>query len=299
MRERTKKIVLAVSFAIITFIFLYYSGIRPFTFIEEFIEYRKSKNEMTERYESDYHGTAFSRYADEVNYGSTDKIIDIESIPAYEGNQYYIINNNYPCFNEEDFTKEAGYQNYSALDDLGRCRSNMAVVCQSTKPIDSKRGINNSYIEPTGWQIINTKNSYGITLDDDTFYLYNRCHLLAYSLAAEGGLESDEDFSREDLPINFQLCNSEHNLITGTRQFNLAMTDYEQKINKYISKKKTNSVMYRVTPVFEGNNLVAKGAILEALDLQGGRDIRFCVFVYNVQDKFTIDYASGDATYNG
>ncbi len=167
-----------------------------------------------------------------------------------------------------DFT---GYENatvsfeeYSNLDWLGRCGPALACIGQDTMPTKEREQI--SSIKPSGWQ----RAEYDFI---DGGLLYNRCHLIAYSLAAE------------DL--------NDRNLITGTRQMNLAMTQFENQVARYIDTT-GNHVLYRVTPIFEGHELVARGVQMEALSVEdGGEAICFNVFIPNEQEGVEIDYATG------
>lgn len=167
-----------------------------------------------------------------------------------------------------DFTDyedaSAPFEEYSSLDWLGRCGPAVACLGRETMPTKEREQI--SSIKPTGWQ----RAEYEFI---DGGLLYNRCHLIAYSLAAE------------DL--------NDRNLITGTRQMNLAMTEFENKIARYIDAT-GNHVLYRVTPVFEGRELVARGVQMEALSVEdAGEAISFNVFIPNEQDGVEIDYATG------
>lgn len=158
----------------------------------------------------------------------------------------------------------SSFEDYSSLDWLGRCGPAVACLGQDTMPTKEREQI--SSIKPTGWQ----RAEYDFI---DGGLLYNRCHLIAYSLAAE------------DL--------NDRNLITGTRQMNLAMTQFENQVARYIDTT-GNHVLYRVTPVFEGRDLVARGVLMEALSVEdGGRGISFNVFIPNEQDGVEIDYATG------
>ncbi len=197
-----------------------------------------------------------------VSYGVTD-------IPQYEGNPYIVINNNMPNFTEEDFKAES-FENYSELDSLGRCSIAYANLSKETMPKeDDERGDISSVI-PTGW----VQQKY------NGEYLYNRCHLIGYQL-------SDEDANQQ-------------NLITGTRYFNVTgMLPFENQVADYIEKNENNHVLYRVTPNFEGDNLLASGVQIEAYSIEDkGQGICFNVYIYNVQPGVTIDYATGKSYLN-
>ena len=214
--------------------------------------------------------------SDSIN--STLKELDsiIKSIPNSSNSTVITINNNIPLFTEEEikYAESTGsYEKYSELDELGRCGTAIAYIGKELMPTEERGSIGD--VKPSGWHTYNTKNNWGIVLPSDNFYLYNRCHLIAYCLTAEN--------------------DNEKNLITGTDQLNQAMTDYEIKVARYVEDNNIN-VLYRVTPVFEGNNLLAKGVLIEAQTLQNN-DICFCVFVYNIQNGFNINYSNGDATH--
>ena len=197
-----------------------------------------------------------------VSYGVTD-------VPQYEGNPYIVINNNMPNFTEEDFKAES-FENYSELDSLGRCSIAYANLSKETMPKeDDERGDISSVI-PTGW----VQQKY------NGEYLYNRCHLIGYQL-------SDEDANQQ-------------NLITGTRYFNVTgMLPFENQVADYIEKNENNHVLYRVTPNFEGDNLLASGVQIEAYSIEDkGQGICFNVYIYNVQPGVTIDYATGKSYLN-
>ncbi len=188
-------------------------------------------------------------------------------IPAYAGDAYTEINDNKPFFTPEEMTREA-FERYTDLDDLGRCGPAYANVCPETLPQETRGPIGE--IHPSGWQIAN----YHDLIDGN--YLYNRCHLIAYSLTGENA--------------------NEKNLITGTRRLNTeGMQPFELRVLEYV-RSTGNHVLYRVTPVFEGDNLLADGVLMEGLSVEdGGRGICFCVFAYNVQPGISIDYLTGDS----
>ncbi len=189
----------------------------------------------------------------------------LSEIPEYAGSPYAEINGNVPDFREEDLTAES-FESYSDLDALGRCGAAYASVGEDLMPTEKRGDI--SEIHPTGW----VQNSYGIV---ESGALYNRCHLLAYELTGENA--------------------NEKNLITGTRYFNVeGMLPFENMITDYI-KETGNHVLYRVTPIFEGENLLASGVQMEAESVEDrGEGILFHVFCYNVQPGIEIDYASGE-----
>ena len=196
-------------------------------------------------------------------------VIDIieETIPAYSGSSYVELNGNQPSFTEEDLTTEA-FEKYSRLDSLGRCGTAYANVCQDTMPVEERGPIGE--VHPSGWQLVN----YHDLIEGN--YLYNRCHLIAYSLTGENA--------------------NEENLITGTRYLNTeGMQPFELQVLDYV-RRTGNHVLYRVTPVFEGENLVASGVIMEALSVEDhGETVSFHIYAYNVQPGVIIDYKTGDS----
>lgn len=188
----------------------------------------------------------------------------LEDIPSYSGQAYVEIHRNVPYFEEEDLTEES-YESYGRLDKLGRCTGAIACVGQDLMPTE-KRGRIGS-VKPTGWHLVKYA---GI----DGNYLYNRCHLIGYQLSGENA--------------------NEQNLITGTRYLNVTgMLPFENEIADYV-KDTGNHVLYRVTPIFSGDNLLADGVLMEAISVEDhGSGVCFNVFCYNVQPGVEIDYATG------
>lgn len=186
-------------------------------------------------------------------------------IPAYSGTPYTEVNGNKPYFREADLTTQS-FEIYSELDSLGRCGVAYANVGQDLMPTEPRGEI--GAVKPTGWHLVKYDNV-------DGKYLYNRCHLIAYMLAAENA--------------------NPQNLITGTRYLNVqGMLPFETKVCDYV-KNTGNHVLYRVTPIFDGDNLLADGVLMEAYSVEdAGEGICFCVFAYNVQPGIGIDYATGD-----
>lgn len=214
-------------------------------------------------------------FSDKIDYtanASNSNVIstDITNIPEYSGNPYVQINNNIPFFTEGDYTTEA-FETYSNLDKLGRCGVAYANICEKIMPPkdDEREAIYS--ITPSGWQ----QTKYEGVVDGN--YLYNRCHLIGYQLAGENA--------------------NEKNLITGTRYMNTeGMLPFENQVDDYIEENPNNHVLYRVTPIFYGNNLVASGVQMEAYSVEdNGKGICFNVYVYNVQPGITIDYATGES----
>lgn len=191
----------------------------------------------------------------------------LESIPAYSGKPYVEINGNNPSFASSDFTT-ASFEKYSDLDSLGRCGVAYANVGKDIMPTEERGSIGS--VKPTGWHTVKYDNV-------DGKYLYNRCHLIGYQLTAENA--------------------NEKNLITGTRYLNVeGMLPFENMVADYV-KETGNHVLYRVTPIFEGNNLVASGVHVEAKSVEdNGEGICFNVYCYNVQPGVTIDYATGESS---
>lgn len=189
---------------------------------------------------------------------------DLSTIPEFTDEPYVVLNNNEPEFNEEDFTKET-FEIYSELDVLGRCGPAFANIGIETMPTEERGEI--GQIKPSGWQTIKYDNI-------DGKYLYNRCHLIGYQLTGEN--------------------DNEKNLITGTRYMNVeGMLPFENMVADYIETTE-NHVLYRVTPIFEGENLVASGVQMEAKSVEdNGEGICFNVYVYNSQPGIEINYTTG------
>ena len=187
-------------------------------------------------------------------------------LPPYEGKPWVVLRGNVPDFPEGEFSTTS-FERYSELDALGRCGAAYANVGRDLMPTEKRGPI--GQIKPSGWHTVR----YDIL---DKKYLYNRCHLIGYQLTAENA--------------------NPRNLITGTRYMNVeGMLPFENKVADYV-KRTGNHVLYRATPVFEGNHLVAKGVELEAMSVEDrGTGIRFHVFCYNVQPGIVIDYATGES----
>lgn len=211
-------------------------------------------------------------YKDEIQeYIQINKTYAVESydmgnIPQYSGNSYVVLNNNKPNFTNEDYLK-GSFEEYSELDSLGRCGVAYANVSVDTMPTSERGSI--GQIKPSGWHTV----KYDIVSGK---YLYNRCHLIGYQLTGENA--------------------NPKNLITCTRSMNTeGMLEFENQVADYI-KETNNHVLYRVTPIFEENNLVASGVQIEASSVEDKcGDICFNVYVYNVQDGIEINYSNGDS----
>lgn len=198
-------------------------------------------------------------------------IIDLSTIPEYTSSPYIEINNNIPYFTEEDYTTEP-FEKYSEWDELGRSGVAFANICRETMPKEGEqRGEIGSVKDLSGWK----QKKYDKLIKDR--YLYNRCHLIGWQLSAEN--------------------DNKKNLITGTRYLNTeGMLNFENIVANYIKTSKNNHVLYRVTPIFEGNNKLASGVQMEACSVEDkGNGIRFNVYCYNVQPGIIIDYATGES----
>ena len=189
----------------------------------------------------------------------------IGEVPEYKGKGYVIINGNKPGFKDDEITTKT-FEKYSNLDLLGRCGVAYANISKETMPTKEREPI--GMIKPTGWKY----SKYDFI---DGKYLYNRCHLIGFQLAGENA--------------------NKKNLITCTRYANATtMLKFENKVANYV-KRTNNHVLYRVTPIFNDTDLVAKGIQMEALSVEdNGRGVKFNVYVYNVQDGVTIDYKTGN-----
>ncbi len=191
---------------------------------------------------------------------------NLGEIPEYNGKSFVYVNENIPAFTEEEISTKSR-EDYSELDFLGRCGSAFAVLGKDLMPTEERGSI--GMVKPSGWHTI----KYDII---DGKYLYNRCHLIGFQLSGENA--------------------NPKNLITCTRETNTgAMLDFENEVARYI-KETNNHVMYRVTPIFEGTNLVAKGIEMEALSVEDkGEGIKFHVYIYNVQKGVEINYETGES----
>ncbi len=191
---------------------------------------------------------------------------DLASIPEYSDNAYVVLNNNVPDFDESDYTTES-FEEYSELDSLGRCGVAFANICKETMPKEDDERESISSVKPSGW----VQKKY------NGEYLYNRCHLIGYQLTNENA--------------------NKQNLITGTVYLNIeGMLPFENEIAQYIEDNPDNHVLYRVTPIFDGDNLVASGVQLEAFSVEDkGKGICFNIYCYNVEPGIIIDYKTGES----
>ena len=196
--------------------------------------------------------------------------VPLDAIPAYDGKAYVAVNNNEPFFSDSDMTTTA-FENYSDLDSLGRCGVAYANICRDIMPTEERGKI--GMIKPSGWHTV----KYDVIKDR---YLYNRCHLIGYQLAGENA--------------------NPKNLITGTRYLNVeGMLPFENLVADYVNNT-GNHVLYRVTPMFSGSNLVANGVLIEAKSVEdNGGGILFNVYCYNVQPGVGINYENGDSWLDG
>lgn len=192
--------------------------------------------------------------------------VSLDEIPSYTGEPYVLVDDNEPSFKEEEITDKS-YESYSELDRFGRCGTATACVGQDIMPTEERGQI--GMIKPTGWHLA----KYDVV---DGKYLYNRCHLIGYQLTGENA--------------------NEKNLITGTRYLNVTgMLPFENQVADYVEET-GNHVMYRVTPIFDGDDMVASGVEMEAYSVEDqGEGVRFHVYIYNVQPGVSIDYQTGES----
>ena len=192
---------------------------------------------------------------------------DFSALPPYSGEPYISVCGGDPDFSEDEITS-VSYEYYSELDALGRCGVCIASVGQDIMPTEKRGSI--GQVKPTGWHTV----KYDFV---DGKYLYNRCHLIGFQLTGENA--------------------NRRNLITGTRYLNVeGMLPFENMVADYV-KETGNHVMYRVTPIFVGDELLARGVHIEAESVEDGGDgIMFNVFCYNVQPGVVLDYATGEGT---
>lgn len=208
--------------------------------------------------------------SNENNLENESVIFDLSSIPEYSESPYVEINNNIPYFIEEEYKLEA-FEKYSELDNLGRSGVAIANICKEIMPKEGEERGEIGMIKPTGW----VQKRYDDIIKDK--YLYNRCHLIGWQLAGENA--------------------NEKNLITGTRYLNTeGMLPFENQVVDYIDNNEYNHVLYRVTPIFERNNLLASGVEIEASSVEDkGEGLHFNVYCYNVQPGIKINYETGES----
>ena len=189
-----------------------------------------------------------------------------EDIPEYKGEAYVSVNNSTPFFEDQDKTTHV-FETYSKLDSLGRCGVAYANICKELMPTEERGDIGS--VKPSGWN----QATYSFV---DGRYLYNRCHLIGFQLAGENAN-----------PLN---------LITGTRYLNIdGMLPFENLVDDYVDET-NHHVLYRVTPIYKGNELVCRGVLMEGFSVEdNGEGVCFCVFAYNVQPGVIIDYSDGSS----
>lgn len=198
-------------------------------------------------------------------------VIGGETIEWFTSEPYIIVNNNVPFFTEDDKKITDKVELYSELDELGRCGTAFATVCQELMPTEKRGAI--GQVKPSGWHTVKYDCIEGK-------YLYNRCHLIGFQLAGENA--------------------NTKNLITGTRYLNIdGMLEHENIVAEYV-KDTNNTVLYRVTPMYTNDNLVADGVLMEAYSLEDAGDgVQFNIFAYNVQPGITINYSNGESYLDG
>lgn len=212
-----------------------------------------------------------SNESPEVNSETTQEstAFDYNALPAYSGEAYTVVNDNKPYFYPDYMVPKTytSYATYGDLDQLGRCTETFAVISKDIMPTEPRGSIKD--VKPTGWKI----GKYDFV---NGKYLYNRCHLIGYQLTGENA--------------------NPKNLITGTRYLNVdGMLPFENLIAGYLKSNSQAHVAYRVTPIFVGDELVARGVLMEAMSLEdSGESVMFNVFCYNVQPGVEIDYNTGD-----
>ena len=211
--------------------------------------------------------------SDSTNQTDKDKAkksssFSLSDVPPYSGSPYVEINDNIPFFSNKDKKRTDSFEKYSKLDSLGRCGTAYANVCKKLQPTEERGSI--GMIKPSGWHTVKYRGRV------DGNYLYNRCHLIGYQLTGENA--------------------NEKNLITGTRYMNCeGQLPFENQVDDYVDRT-GNHVLYRVTPIFEGDNLIASGVLTEAYSVEDkGKGCSFCEYCYNVQPGIDIDYATGES----
>ena len=191
--------------------------------------------------------------------------VTLAEIPEYTGDAYVTVNQNVPQFSEEEL-RDYDCNSFAELDSLGRCGVTQVMLGPETMPMEERGEI--GMVKPTGWHTVKYQGA-------DGHYLYNRCHLIGYQLSGENA--------------------NEKNLITGTRYLNVTgMLPFENQVAEYI-RRTAHHVLYRVTPIFDGSNLLASGVLMEAQSIEDA-ELSFSLYCYNVQPGITIDYASGDSS---
>lgn len=190
----------------------------------------------------------------------------------YSGVDFEVLNGNMPYFSLSEMVP-GQFELYSELDGLGRCGEAYACLSRATMPENGEARGDISSVYPSGW--VQKKYDYISGDGNELGYLYNRCHLIAWCLSAEN--------------------DNELNLVTGTRHMNETMWEYEKLVQDYLYKNSENHVLYRVTPVYDGDDLLCYGVTMEAWSIEDTGALRFCVLVYNNQPGIEIDYQSGES----
>lgn len=234
--------------------------------LESKLESYDSENRDTQE-QIDYAESVSGFVEEQTQTDSYKQVFDASAIPFYIGSPYTIVNNNIPFFTDSDMV-DYSYEYYSELDEKERCGVCVACVGKDLMPTEERGEIGN--VKPSGWNQI----KYPGIVDGN--YLYNRCHLIGFQLTGEN--------------------DNVKNLITGTRYLNIeGMLPFENMVADYV-KETENHVLYRVTPIFTGDNLLANGVLMEAKSVEdGGEGILFCVYCYNVQPQIAIDYSDGSS----
>lgn len=227
-----------------------------------------ASNLYNENYESNT-----DSYQDDYLANLTENEVLILTHYNYDGEPYILINDGNAFINADDYRNAETFEIYSTLDDYGRTREAFALLSQETMPGPDEERESISHIKPAGF--VNKKYDN----IDNGGYLYNRCHLIGWQLSAEN--------------------DNERNLITGTSYLNIeGMLDFENQVADYLYESPENKVLYRVTPIYQGLNLVCEGLLIEAISMEEDPVINFCVYCYNVQPGIDIDYETGESKYN-
>lgn len=211
-------------------------------------------------------GKKSSKYSS-IKSSKISTVVKLADIPEYSGSPYIKINDNVPSFSKRMMTEKSS-EKYSKLDSLNRPGIAFANIGPDLMPTEERQSI--GMIKTAGFQNIR----YDDLIEDK--YLYNRCHIIGFQLTGEN--------------------DNINNLITGTRYMNVdGMLPFENQVAEYV-KRTGNHVLYRVSPVYNGKNLLCKGLQMEAYSVEDeGKGISFNVFVYNVQPGIVIDYSNGDS----
>lgn len=205
---------------------------------------------------------------------TTDKqeftVFTLSQVPEFSDDAYVVVNNGIPYFEASEITTSV-FETYSELDTLDRCGVTYANICKELMPTEDRDEIGS--VKPSGWTYEGKSNNNKYDFVDGK-YIYNRCHLIGFQLAGENA--------------------NKKNLITGTRYLNIeGMLPFENMVADYV-KETNNHVLYRVTPIFKDNELVARGVLMEGYSVEDrGEGIEFCIFAYNVQPGVTINYSTG------